>query len=138
MRFLPLVYSTISLLSLASAWDCDERCPENEFRLCKEGNRFLQEDTSMLEDNLSREGEPKDLFGEQDITPVLGTSNLRGSVSFPQEDSHRQLVTSNYTYFQLKMYWEVGYCVSSLVALLILIYFTQCPDVPVTECELLG
>jgi hypothetical protein len=98
----------------AFAWDCWDQCPENEYRLCLAGNRFLSEpvDLSMREDDVSYQGEPKYL-SKADAPP---TSNLRGRASSQQKDQenmYRELQTStNFTYFQFKMYWEPGYCVS--------------------------
>lgn len=98
----------------ALAWDCWDQCPKNEYRLCLEGTRFLSEpvDLSRREDDANYQGEPMYL-SKAEAPP---TSNLRGRASsqqMDQENTYRELQTStNFTYFQFKMYWEPGYCVS--------------------------
>lgn len=107
--------STIALCNLASAWDCDKRCPGYEECVAQNGGRNLkQQDPSFLEDLAFLAGETKAPREQQTIVQQeQPTSNLRGT-AFKEDDntSHRQLVMSNYTHFHLKMYWEEGYCVS--------------------------
>ena len=115
MNKLLILTTAIAIFSqCAFAWDCWDQCPKNEYELCLAGNRFLSEpvDLSMREDGLNNQGEPKHLLNDEEPT----TSNLRGASSIQQQQEHntyRELQTStNFTYFQFKMYWEPGYCVS--------------------------
>jgi len=95
---LHLALSIASILPLASAWDCDARCPLAAYVECLEqeakkvGNRReLEPDPIQLKQPMPR-----------DTSMPFRQANrkLRGS--------HRRLQSS--TYFQLKLYHELGYC----------------------------
>jgi hypothetical protein len=96
MTFSYKLISTIALLSgLVAAWDVDDRCLRRRER---EGFPFdsSEPDTSLTEDE--KESIPFD------SSMVSSTKRLRGSNPYANRD------LESLTVFQVKMYWEEGYC----------------------------
>ena len=97
MKFSSKVISTIALLSgLVAAWDVDDRCLR---RRELEGFPFdsNEPDISLIEDE--KESIPFD------SSMISSTKSLRGSNA---NHANRNLESLNV--FQIKMYWEEGYC----------------------------
>jgi hypothetical protein len=102
MKFAFISIPAIALLNnLAAAWNVDSRCTK---RRELEGFPFdpNEPDLRLIEDK--EEKFPLDPSGINLSTTMLSTKNLRGT----NAHAHREL--ESLTAFQLKMYWEEGYC----------------------------
>lgn len=96
MKFSSKVISAFALLSgLVAAWDVDDRCLR---RRALGGFSFdsNEPDMSLIED------QKKDIIFNSSITS--STKSLRGSNVYANRD------LQSLTMFQIKMYWEQGYC----------------------------
>ena len=99
MKLASVAISAVALFSpLVSAWDVDPRCPPPPPERRLEPDKFLEEDGLVYEE-LSP---PEQVVHSSEM--VESERNLRGS----EVDVHREL--ADVEYFQLRMYWEEGYC----------------------------
>ena len=115
MRLFYSLLISASLLKLSLSWNCDARCPLVAYLECleyeaKNGNRrqlFFphdNDDASYLDEYEQEEPETLDMSV---YTPTTHNNGLRGSQQ-TTTSSHRELADE--TYFQLKLYHELGYC----------------------------
>lgn len=96
MKFLSKVISTIVLLSgLVAAWDVDDRClrqrelEESPFDLNEPDLNFIEDEKESI---------------HSDSSVLSSTKSLRRSMTYANRDLESLAV------FQIKMYWEEGYC----------------------------